>query len=68
MNKPKRFMIEYFNHLMREIESNPAMTDTAKAKLAGHYRGIVRAYRCGFITIDETMRLLASPCQDCEIA
>ena len=54
-----RFITEYANHQKREVGSNSLMDSCVKSKLIGYINGCLRAYKHGFITVDECMRLLA---------
>ena len=59
MNKAPRFMIEYANYQLRQLESNSAMNPGIKRELWRRIDQAVRQYERGYITVNECMRLLA---------
>ena len=61
MNKPYRFMIEYANYQIKCLESNKEMNTGIRNELIRRIDRVIFDYKRGFITVDETMRLLSLP-------
>lgn len=60
MNKAKRFMIEYANWKIGQLEQNKLMNDGIRRELERRITKTVSMYQRGMITVDETMKLLAA--------
>lgn len=61
MNKCPRFMIEYAAFQKKSLETCSAMNAGIKAELMKRIERYIDMFRRGFITVDETMRLLSMP-------
>lgn len=62
MNKPYRFMIEYANYSKRYLDGMELINDGIRVEMKRRIDRALSMYEQGFITVDETMRLIADPC------
>ena len=65
MNKPPRFMMEYFNYQLKCITGNKDINAGIRLELIRRLEKTMVMFKRGYITIDETMRLLSMP-DNCE--
>ena len=61
MLKAKRFMIEYANYQIKKLEDDQEMNAGIKAELIRRIDRSIWMYTRGYITVDETMRIINSP-------
>lgn len=57
--KTPRFIKEYANYQKKYLDNCNLMKDSIRQELKDNIDRAVNAYANGFITVDETMRLLA---------
>lgn len=59
MLKPQRFMREFADYQKKRIRDDRGLSCNCKTILLTRVDSIVKMYEKGFITVSETMRLLA---------
>ena len=59
--KAKRFMIEYANYQIKCLEACKEMNTGIRNELIRRITHAIFMYERGYITVDETMRLLSLP-------
>lgn len=58
--KPKRFVIEAFNHFIKEYENNDLMKETVKTEKITKLNKLRNAYICGLMSEREALQTIVN--------